>query len=133
MKQSALVVIPTYNERVNLPVLVSGLMEHDGVRVLVVDDRSPDGTGEVADTLAKDYPGRVEVLHRTGKKGFGLSYIDGMHRALTEPVDLICQMDADLSHDPKQLPDLMAAAAHADLKRRLSARGVKPAHCPLSP
>ena len=115
MKQSALVVIPTYNERVNLPVLVSGLMEHDGVRVLVVDDRSPDGTGEVADTLAKDYPGRVEVLHRTGKKGFGLSYIDGMHRALTEPVDLICQMDADLSHDPKQLPDLMAAAAHADL------------------
>ena len=55
------------------------------------------------------------MLHRTGKRASAVSYIDGMHRALTEPVDLICQMDADLSHDPKQLPDLIAAAAHADL------------------
>jgi dolichol-phosphate mannosyltransferase len=115
MTASALVLIPTYNERVNLPVLVSGLMAHPGVRVLVVDDNSPDGTGDIADGLAREYPGRVDVLHRTSNRGFGRSYIDGMKRALQEPVDLICQMDADLSHDPAQLPDLLAACAHADL------------------
>jgi dolichol-phosphate mannosyltransferase len=115
MSSSALVVIPTYNERVNLPVLVSGLMKHAGVRVLVVDDNSPDGTGAVADSLANEHPGRVEVLHRTANRGFGRSYIDGMKRALQENIDLICQMDADLSHDPAQLPQLLAAAAGADM------------------
>jgi len=115
MNSSVLVVIPTYNERVNLPVLVGGLMAHDGVRVLVVDDNSPDGTGEVADSLARAHAGRVEVLHRTANRGFGRSYIDGMKRALQENVDLICQMDADLSHDPAQLPQLLAATSHADL------------------
>jgi dolichol-phosphate mannosyltransferase len=115
MSRSALVVIPTYNERANLPVLVRGLMAHEGVRVLVVDDNSPDGTGEVAETLGREYPGRVEVLHRTTNRGFGRSYIDGMKRALQEPVDLLCQMDADLSHDPAQLPALLAAADDADM------------------
>jgi dolichol-phosphate mannosyltransferase len=115
MSLSALVIVPTYNERNNLPVLVAGLMVHDGVRVLVVDDQSPDGTGEVANGLAGEYPGRVEVMHRTGRRGFGRSYIDGMKRAVAEPVDVLCQMDADLSHDPKQLPDLIAAAADADV------------------
>lgn len=115
MSPSALVVIPTYNERANLPVLVDGLMRHANVRVLVVDDRSPDGTGEVADGLAREHTGRVEVLHRTGKKGFGRSYVEGMQRALDEPIDILCQMDADLSHDPQQLPDLIAATAGADL------------------
>lgn len=115
MNQSAMVVIPTYNERANLPTLVNALMQHANVRVLVVDDNSPDGTGEVADALAQTHPGRVSVLHRTSNRGFGRSYIDGMTRALAEPVDLICQMDADLSHDPAQLPSLLAAAAHADL------------------
>src|SRR6476619_5839193 len=115
MSRYALVVIPTYNERANLPVLVAGLMQHAGVRVLVVDDQSPDGTGAVADALASDYPGRISVLHRTGKKGFGRSYIDGLRQALSEPVDVLCQMDADLSHDPRHLPDLIAAADHADV------------------
>ena len=115
MSRSALVVIPTYNERANLPVLVAGLMQHAGVRVLIVDDQSPDGTGAVADALATDYPGRVSVLHRTGKKGFGRSYIDGLQQALSEPVDVLCQMDADLSHDPRHLPDLIAATADADV------------------
>ncbi len=115
MSRSALVVIPTYNERANLPVLVEGLMAHDHVRVLVVDDQSPDGTGEVADGLARRYPGRVQVLHRTGKRGFGRSYIDGMKQAIREPVDVICQMDADLSHDPRQLPELIAASTRADV------------------
>jgi dolichol-phosphate mannosyltransferase len=115
MNRSALVIVPTYNEKANLPVLIGGLLPHAGVRVLVVDDQSPDGTGAVADDLARQHPDRVLVLHRTGRRGFGLSYVDGMKRALTEPVDVICQMDADLSHDPRQLPDLIAAAANADL------------------
>jgi dolichol-phosphate mannosyltransferase len=90
-------------------------MAHADVRVLIVDDQSPDGTGDVADALAREHPGRVDVLHRTGKKGFGRSYIDGIHKALAEPVDVLCQMDADLSHDPRQLPDLIAATARADV------------------
>jgi len=115
MNASVLVIIPTYNERANLPVLVAGLMQHAGVRVLVVDDQSPDGTGEVAESLGRDYPGRVQVLRRTGKKGFGRSYIDGIKSVIDDPVDVLCQMDADLSHDPRHLPDLVAATAHADV------------------
>lgn len=115
MSRSALVVIPTYNERANLPILVRGLMEHADVRVLVVDDQSPDGTGEVADTLGREFAGRVQLLRRTGKKGFGRSYVDGIKAVLAEPVDVLCQMDADLSHDPKHLPALIAATANADV------------------
>jgi glycosyltransferase involved in cell wall biosynthesis len=115
MSVSALVIIPTYNEQKNLPLLIEGLMQHADVRALVVDDQSPDGTGEIANALARQYPGRVSVLHRTGKRGFGRSYIDGMKHAVTEPVDVLCQMDADLSHDPKELPNLLAATANADL------------------
>ena len=95
-----LVVIPTYNERENLPVLVRAVMAHPGFRVMVVDDRSPDGTGEVADALALEFPGRVEVLHRTGKKGLGRSYIEALTMARERTEDFVCQMDADLSHDP---------------------------------
>jgi dolichol-phosphate mannosyltransferase len=112
---SALVIIPTYNEYANLPVLVAGLMQLDGVRVLVVDDHSPDGTGQLAESLKLQYPGRVDVLHRAGRRGFGRSYVDGMKVALAETVDVVCQMDADLSHDPAQLPSLVAATADADL------------------
>ncbi len=115
MSRSALVVIPTYNERANLPVLIAGLMQHDNVRALVVDDQSPDGTGAVAEDLGRQYPGRISVMHRTSKRGFGRSYIDGMKQAITEPVDVLCQMDADLSHDPKQLPALIAASTSADV------------------
>jgi dolichol-phosphate mannosyltransferase len=112
---TALVIVPTYNERANLPVLLAGLMKHAGVRVLVVDDQSPDGTGDIADALARDSRGRVEVMHRNGRRGLGRSYIDGIKRAIAEPVDFICQMDADLSHDPEQLPVLLAAGARADV------------------
>jgi dolichol-phosphate mannosyltransferase len=111
----ALVIVPTYNERENLPVLVGALMQQANVRVLVVDDQSPDGTGAVADDLARVHPGRLEVMHRTGVRGLGRSYIDGIARGIHEPVDLICQMDADLSHDPRHLPALIAAAADADV------------------
>ena len=115
MSASALVIIPTYNERANLPVLIAGLMAHTGVRVLVVDDQSPDGTGRVADQMAIEHPGRIAVLHRTERRGFGRSYVAGMRRAIDEPVDVVCQMDADLSHDPGQLPDLIAAMSDADV------------------
>jgi dolichol-phosphate mannosyltransferase len=113
---NVLVVVPTYNERENLPVLVAGILAHDGFRVLVVDDGSPDGTGEIADNLAAAHPGRVEVMHRTGTRGLGRSYIDGLRHALaTSNADLICQMDADLSHDPQYLPALAAGSATHDV------------------
>ena len=111
----ALVILPTFNERENLPVVVGELMRHPNVQVMVVDDQSPDGTGAIADDLAREHSGRIEVIHRVERPGLVRSYIDGIRRALTRPVDVICQMDCDLSHDPKQLPDLIAATAHADV------------------
>ena len=112
---AALVIVPTYNERDNLPLLVEALMQQPRVNLLVVDDASPDGTGDLADDLARRHPGRIEVMHRTGRRGLGRSYIDGIRLAISRPVDVICQMDADLSHDPRQLPALIAAAAGADV------------------
>lgn len=111
----ALVIVPTFNERDNLPLVVDGLMRHDNLQLLVVDDASPDGTGDVADALAGRHGGRIDVLHRTGPRGLGRSYIDGIRRGITCPVDVICQMDADLSHDPAQLPSLIAATSRADV------------------
>ena len=110
-----LVIVPTYNEHDNLPRVVDGLMAHNGLRLLVVDDASPDGTGAVADALALRHRGRIEVLHRTAARGLGRSYIDGMRRALAMDVTHVCQMDADLSHNPADVPRLIAAAATADL------------------
>jgi dolichol-phosphate mannosyltransferase len=114
---NVLVVTPTYNERENLPLLAAGVLAHDGFRLLVVDDGSPDGTGEIADRLAAEHPGRVEVMHRTGARGLGRSYVDGLLHAIEEGrADFICQMDCDLSHDPTYLPSLVnAAAAGQDL------------------
>jgi dolichol-phosphate mannosyltransferase len=112
---NALVVVPTYNERDNLPLLVQGLLVHPGFRMLVVDDASPDGTGAVADELAAAHPGRLEVMHRTGPRGLGRSYVDGLRRALQTDASLILQMDADLSHNPEYLPALAAAAADFDV------------------
>ena len=111
----ALVIVPTYNECQNLPRLTDQLMQHPNVRLLVVDDQSPDGTGEVADALARRYAGRVEVMHRTGPRGLGRSYLDGFRKAVIENVDVVCQMDADFSHDPAELPTLIAGVSDADL------------------
>ena len=112
---SVLVVVPTYNEKENLPLLVPAVLAHQGVNMLIVDDGSPDGTGALADELARQYPGRIEVMHRTGPRGLGRSYVDGLQRALQTDAMLICQMDADLSHNPEYLPALIAAAAKHDV------------------
>jgi dolichol-phosphate mannosyltransferase len=113
--RSALVIVPTFNERDNLPVLTEALMAYPNVSMLVVDDQSPDGTGDLADELARAYPGRIDVMHRTERPGLGRSYVDGIRAALGRPFDVICQMDSDLSHDPRHLPDLIAATEHADV------------------
>ena len=111
-----LVLIPTYNEKDNLPILVTDLMAIAGVSVMVLDDQSPDGTGKVADELGLKFPGRVQVLHREGQRGLGVSYLEGFHRAIDTDYDFVCQMDADLSHDPKYLPAMIETAARgADL------------------
>src|SRR5262249_51946806 len=113
---NVLVVTPTYNEKDNLPLLAEGVLKHDGFRLLVVDDGSPDGTGAIADRLAEQHPGRVEVIHRTGPRGLGRSYVDGLLHAIKEgTADYICQMDCDLSHDPAYLPSPVATAATNDL------------------
>jgi dolichol-phosphate mannosyltransferase len=108
---SALVLIPTYNERDNLPLIVAGVLAQPHTRVLVIDDGSPDGTGAVADRLVQEHPGRVSVMHRSGARGLGRSYRDGFRAALQGDAEYVCQMDADLSHDPRFLPALIASAA----------------------
>jgi len=112
---NAAVVVATYNERENLAALVAAILRHPGYRVIVVDDNSPDGTGKIADALAAESPGLVQVIHRTGPRGLGRSLVDGMKRALADGADLIFEMDADWSHNPDYLPALAAAAEDADL------------------
>jgi dolichol-phosphate mannosyltransferase len=110
----AVVCLPTYNERENVEPMVRALGEH-GVQVLVVDDGSPDGTGEIADRLADelDY---VSVLHRPRKEGLGPAYLAGFARALAAGADLVLEMDCDFSHDPADVPRLIRAAEEgADL------------------
>jgi dolichol-phosphate mannosyltransferase len=115
MLERALVVIPTYNERVNLPVIVPQVLEQDPrLEVLVVDDNSPDGTGRLADELAEGNP-RVHVLHRPNKEGLGRAYLAGFRWALACDFDLVLEMDADRSHDPKYLPALLAATQEAEV------------------
>jgi dolichol-phosphate mannosyltransferase len=109
----AVVCLPTYNERENLERMVLALADK-GVSVLVIDDNSPDGTGELADRLAAEHD-YVEVLHRPRKEGLGPAYLAGFRRALGEGAELVLEMDADFSHDPQDVPRLVAAAADADL------------------
>ena len=98
------VVIPTYNEADNLPKLIPALFTLPlDLSVLVVDDNSPDGTGLLADEMAMEYSGRISVLHRPVRLGISSAYVQGFHYVLQKSVDAICQMDADLSHDPAAL------------------------------
>ena len=115
MAERALVVVPTYNEAANLPQLVPQVLAQDPrLEVLVVDDASPDGTGQLADALAQR-EARVHVLHRTGKLGLGTAYITGFKWALEQGYDFVFEMDADFSHDPAHLKEFLKAAATADL------------------
>src|SRR5258705_9639044 len=98
-----LVIVPKYNEGANLRPLVEQLLALRDLRVLIVDDASPDGTGRIADEYAAANRARVQVLHRTGKRGLGLSYIDGMYLALRTDATHICHMDPDLSHIPADI------------------------------
>jgi dolichol-phosphate mannosyltransferase len=113
----ATVCLPTYNERENLPRMIEalGVVLREGDRVLVIDDNSPDGTGELADVLAAAHP-FVDVLHREQKEGLGRAYIAGFHRALAGDAELVLEMDCDFSHDPADVPRLIAAVEQgADL------------------
>jgi len=120
MQAPVWVVIPTYNEAANVERIVRAIAAElqrsatTGYHVLVVDDNSPDGTGELADALARELD-RVEVLHRTVKDGLGHAYLAGFARALAGGAELVIQMDADFSHDPRYIPDLLSAAEDADL------------------
>ena len=115
-RPSVVVVVPTYNERPNLEALVSAVLAQDAhYRIVIVDDNSPDGTGQLADALAAAHPGRIAVIHRPAKRGLGPAYVEGFQRALQLLPDLVAQMDADLSHDPADLPRLVAATAERDL------------------
>jgi dolichol-phosphate mannosyltransferase len=113
--ERALVIIPTYNERENLPRIVPQVLEQDPrFEVLVVDDGSPDGTGELADALAAA-DARVHVLHRAGKLGLGTAYVAGFKYAIANRFDYAFEMDADFSHDPKHLVQFLAEMGEVDL------------------
>jgi dolichol-phosphate mannosyltransferase len=113
----ATVCLPTYNERENLGPMVTALLDRLGPddTILVIDDSSPDGTGELADRLAAEHGGRVAVLHRAAKEGLGPAYLAGFRRSLSDGAELVLEMDCDFSHDPGDVPRLIAAAADADL------------------
>jgi dolichol-phosphate mannosyltransferase len=113
--ERALVIVPTYNEASNIRLIVPEILSQDQrIDVLVVDDNSPDGTGQIADELAGQNQ-RIHVLHRDGKQGLGTAYVAGFKWALDRDYEYIFEMDADYSHDPKHLPEFLAAAQEADL------------------
>lgn len=113
------IVLPTYNEAENLPKMVLALFALDmptvELSILVVDDNSPDGTGQIADDLASEFTGRLSVLHRQGKEGLGKAYIAGFTHALNQGADAILQMDCDFSHQPKYVPQMVDCLAGHDM------------------
>ena len=111
------IVIPTYNEKENLPKLVNAIfaLSIPALKILIVDDNSPDGTGALAEELAEQSHGRISVMHRAGKLGLGTAYIQGFQQALEEGAEAICQMDADFSHPPEKITELLASLRTHDL------------------
>jgi dolichol-phosphate mannosyltransferase len=114
---STIIVIPTYNERENLPILVKQILALPiaDAELLIVDDNSPDGTGDLADSFAKETNGKVHVLHRSGKLGLGTAYVAGFKKALELGAERVVQMDADFSHPPEKLTEFMQAIQDHDL------------------
>ena len=117
MNPLVMVVVPTYNEAENLPELARRIFALDlpNVKMIVVDDGSPDGTGDVARGLAREHRGRVEVIQRGRKLGLGTAYVAGFKKALEEDVDFVVQMDADLSHTPETIPALLDALTDSEV------------------
>ncbi len=111
------VVVPTYNEAENLPELFARLssLGVPGLRLIIVDDGSPDGTADLASNLESEFAGSVEVVRRSSKQGLGTAYVDGFRRALASDADRVVQMDADLSHSPEYLPAMLNALGDADV------------------
>ena len=119
------IVLPTYNEAENLARLVTALLDlpiQPDISILIVDDNSPDGTGRIADELSAEFPGKIEVLHRTGKEGLGKAYLAGFAQALENGAELILQMDADFSHQPRYIPDMLEAIENVDVDMVLASR-----------
>jgi len=113
--RKTLIVVPTYNEKDNLPSLLEALTSFPPeIHILVVDDGSPDGTGEIAERWSSENP-RVHVIRRAGKMGLGSAYVAGFRWALERDYERIFEMDADFSHDPKYVPEMLAACETADL------------------
>ncbi len=112
-----MVVVPTYNEAENLPKIVAELLSLDveGLEILIVDDDSPDGTGQVADELVERYPSKMHVIHRESKMGLGTAYIAGFRYALEHGADYIIEMDADFSHSPSYIPQFLEKIADYDV------------------
>ena len=111
------VVIPTYNEADNIKNISKALFALDivGLEILFVDDNSPDGTGQVADDLSVKFPGKISVMHRSGKLGLGTAYIQGFKWAIENQADIVIQMDADFSHSPEYVPQLVALIDYNDV------------------
>lgn len=111
------VVLPTYNEAQNIEAMVAVLLELplDDLDILIVDDDSPDGTGQLADRLTVEHPERVQVLHREKKRGLGSAYLEGFSRALEAGAKVIIQMDADFSHAPRYIPGILATLRNCDV------------------
>ncbi|MCC6243804.1 MAG: polyprenol monophosphomannose synthase [Gemmatimonadaceae bacterium] len=115
LAERGLVIVPTYNESENIARIVPLILAQDPrLEVLVVDDNSPDGTGNIVDGMCAADP-RIHVLHRAGKEGLGRAYLAGFRWALERPYDFIFEMDADFSHDPAHLPEFLAAVQNADM------------------
>lgn len=128
---SVTVVIPTYNERENIASLVTSLLAlGPALKVLVVDDASPDGTGEIADQLSLEYPGRVLILHRQAKEGLGRAYVAGFQRALELGTSHVAQMDADHSHHPEDLREMIRVAGETNADLVLGSRYI-PGGCTI--
>jgi len=114
-KSRSLIIVPTYNEAENLKNLVAAIQALDlGLEILVVDDNSPDGTGDIADRLSESLDG-IHVLHRAGKMGLGTAYVQGFKWAIEHGYDYVFEMDCDFSHDPQYLPNFLQEIESADL------------------
>ena len=111
------IVLPTYNESQNIEGMIAALLDLEigHIHVLIVDDNSPDGTGEIADQLAEQFPEQVEVMHRIGERGLGSAYIAGFKHVLETDADAVVQMDSDFSHSPRYLPEMLTSLREIDV------------------